>query len=104
LGRSIIIGVCSVNSKKPFGKHRGLVYSIGMSTLTLEVPELSDAERSEVIRMIAAKLYERGTLSLGQAAKMAGMKKWDFARILGDFDVNYFSITPDELAREVRNG
>jgi len=81
-----------------------LVYSIAMSTLTLEVPELSDAERSEVIRMIAAKLYERGTLSLGQAAKMAGMKKWDFARILGDFDVNYFSITPDELVREVRNG
>lgn len=74
-----------------------------MSTLTLELPELNESERSDVVKLIAARLYERGTLSLGQAAKMAGMEKWKFARILADFGVDYFSITPEELAREIRH-
>ncbi len=80
-----------------------MVYSLVMSTLTLELPELNESERSDVVKLIAARLYERGTLSLGQAAKMAGMEKWKFARILADFGVDYFSITPEELAREIRH-
>ncbi len=74
-----------------------------MSTLTLEVPELTESERSDVLRMIAARLYERGTLSLGQAAKMAGMEKWNFARILKDFDVAYFNYPASDLERDFRN-
>lgn len=53
--------------------------------------------------MIAARLYERGTLSLGQAAEVAGMAKWEFARILGDYGVSYFNLSAAELAEDVRN-
>ena len=53
--------------------------------------------------MIAAKLYERGTLSLGQAAELAGMKKWDFPKVLADYGVYYFNMSAAELAEDVKN-
>lgn len=74
-----------------------------MSTLTIDLPELKDEERADLLRLIAAKLYERGTLSLGQAAKLAGMKKWDFPKVLGDYGVYYFNLSSEELAEDVRN-
>ncbi len=74
-----------------------------MSTLTLNLPDLAETEKSDVLRMIAAKLYERGTLSLGQSAELAGMAKWEFARILRDYGVSYFNYLPGELAQDVKN-
>jgi predicted HTH domain antitoxin len=74
-----------------------------MSTLTIDLPDLKDEERADLRRLIAAKLYERGALSLGQAAKLAGMDKWDFPKVLGDYGVNYFNLTPEELAEDVKN-
>ena len=61
-----------------------------MTTLTLTVPEALEKEHDETVRLIAAKLYEAGKLSLGQAAEMCGMKKWDFAGILIDYGIHYF--------------
>ena len=74
-----------------------------MSTLTLKLPDLDEAERTDVLRMITAKLYERGTLSLGQAAELAGMQKWDFPKVLAKYGVYYFNLTAAELARDVKN-
>lgn len=74
-----------------------------MSTLTLQLPDSLDIEKSDVLRMIAARLYERGSLSLGQAAELARMPKWEFARVLGDYGVYYFNQSPAELAEDVRN-
>ncbi len=74
-----------------------------MSTLTLNLPDLENVETTELLRMIAAKLFESGTLSLYQAAEVARMPKWEFAKILGDYDVCYFNLTPEELARDIEN-
>lgn len=74
-----------------------------MSTLTLELPDMADAEKAELLRMIAARLYERRTLSLSQAAKVANMPKWEFARILKNYSVPYFNYSEGELAEDVRN-
>ena len=74
-----------------------------MSTLTVNLPDANDLETTDALRMIAARLYERGTLSLSQAADLARMPKWDFAEVLGDYGVAYFNLTPEELARDVRN-
>nr|WP_067054375.1 UPF0175 family protein [Mucilaginibacter sp. L294] len=60
-----------------------------MTTMTLQVPDALENEHDETVRLIAAKLYEAGKLSLGQAAEMCSMKKWDFAEILINFGVNY---------------
>lgn len=74
-----------------------------MSTLTLQLPDMAEVEKSDLLRMIAARLYERGTLTLGQAADLAGMAKWDFAEILKDFDVSLFNYPASDLALDVKN-
>lgn len=74
-----------------------------MTTLTLELPDSDEAERNDVLRMIAARLFERRTLSLSQAARLAKMRKWDFAEILKDYGVAYFDQTESELEDEVNN-
>ncbi|EOR93264.1 protein of unknown function UPF0175 [Arcticibacter svalbardensis MN12-7] len=60
-----------------------------MTTLILQVPEQLEKEHNQTVRFIAAKLYESGKLSLGQAAEMCSMKKWNFAEILIDYGVYY---------------
>ena len=67
-----------------------------MTTMTIRVPEALEKEHDETTRLIAAKLYEAGKLTLGQAAEMCQMKKWDFAEILIKYDVHYL----DESAAE----
>jgi len=61
-----------------------------MTTITLQVPEALEREHDETVRLIAAKLYESGKLTLGQAAEMCAMEKWDFAEILINYGVHYF--------------
>jgi predicted HTH domain antitoxin len=74
-----------------------------MTTMTLELPDSVEAERNDVLRMIAARLYERRTLSLSEAARLAKMPKWEFAEILADYGVAYFNQTRSELEEEVKN-
>jgi predicted HTH domain antitoxin len=58
--------------------------------MILQVPDALEKEHDETVRLIAAKLYESGKLSLGQAAEMCSMKKWDFAEVLINYGVHYF--------------
>ena len=74
-----------------------------MSTLTLQLPDLAEVEKSDLLRMIAARLYERRKLSLSEAAKLAKVPKWDFVDVLADYGVPYFNQTKEELEEEVRN-
>lgn len=67
-----------------------------MTTMTIQVPDALEKERDETTRLIAAKLYEAGKLTLRQAAEMCQMKKWDFAEILIKYNVHYL----DESAAE----
>jgi predicted HTH domain antitoxin len=60
-----------------------------MTTMTIQVPDALEKEHDETVRLIAAKLYEAGKLTLGQAAEMCQMKKWDFAEILIKYNVHY---------------
>ena len=60
-----------------------------MTTMTLQVPEKLEKEHDNTVRFLAAKLYEADKLTLGQAAEMCNMKKWDFAEILINFGVHY---------------
>jgi predicted HTH domain antitoxin len=73
-----------------------------MTTLTLQVPDALEKEHDETVRLIAAKLYESGKLSLGQAAEMCGMKKWDFAEILINYGVHYFNHSADAAIEDAK--
>jgi predicted HTH domain antitoxin len=72
-----------------------------MTTLTLQVPDTLEKEHDDTVRFIAAKLYEAGRLSLGQAAEMCSMKKWDFPAVLAEFDVNYFQYSAEDVIADV---
>ena len=72
-----------------------------MTTITLEVPDSLAEYRNETVRFIAAKLYESGKLSLGQAANMVGLSKRTFAELLSDYGVFYINYTTDELSDEL---
>jgi len=73
-----------------------------MTTITLQVPDSLEKDYDETVRLIAAKLYEAGKLTLGQAAEMCGMKKWDFPAVLAQFNVSYFQYTAEDVMAEVK--
>jgi predicted HTH domain antitoxin len=72
-----------------------------MTTITLQVPDFLEENHSDTVRFLAAKLYESGKLSLGQAAKMAGLTKQAFADILADYDVNYINYSFEDVIADV---
>ncbi|WP_316839361.1 UPF0175 family protein [Pedobacter gandavensis] len=72
-----------------------------MTTITLEVPDSLGEYQNDTIRFIAAKLYESGKLSLGQAADMARLSKRTFAELLSDYDVSFINYSPSDLNDEL---
>ena len=71
-----------------------------MKTIAVNVPDTMELEPKETIRFLAAKLYESGKLSLGQAAELAGLSKIAFAEILGDCNVSIFNYPAGEIIRD----
>ncbi len=74
-----------------------------MKTLTLTLPDSVDVEKGDVLMMIAARLYDRGILSQGQAAELAGVTKRQFIEELGSYGVSVFNYPASEIARDVKN-
>jgi predicted HTH domain antitoxin len=68
-----------------------------MTTITLQVPDSLGEYQNDTIRFIAAKLYESGKLSLGQAADMANLSKRTFAELLGDYGVSLLNYPVSEM-------
>lgn len=71
-----------------------------MKTLTIKIPDDIELSPRETSKFLAAKLYEAGRLSLGQAAALAGLSKLAFAEILADYDVSLYNYPPDEILRD----
>lgn len=73
-----------------------------MTTLTLQVPDSLEENHEDTVRFLAAKLYESGKLTLGQAAEMVDMKKWDFAGILINYNVHYLDASAASAINDAR--
>jgi predicted HTH domain antitoxin len=79
-----------------------------MSEVTLSIPDeillalraTPDSVASTIRLAAAVKLYEIGRLSSGAAAQLAGVPKPWFLSHLGDFSVNVFDLTEDELIHD----
>lgn len=71
-----------------------------MNTIVLNVPDKADLDPKETSRFLAAKLYEAGRLSLGQAAELASLSKTAFAEILCDYNVSLINYSVSEIKRD----
>jgi len=74
-----------------------------MQTVILNIPDNVEVDSNEVAMLVAAKLYEQGKLSLGQAAEIAGLTKRTFAELLGRYSVSIFNYPSSDIARDVSN-
>lgn len=72
-----------------------------MKTLTIQIPDSLDERETKTV--LAVKLFEKGTLSLGQAAEMAGYTKRTFMEVLGDYNVSLFNYTAKDLDKDIMN-
>jgi len=74
-----------------------------MRTLKIKIPETVDFDDKELLLTISSILFEKGRLSLGQAAEMAGLSKGAFMDILGTFGISVINHPASDLDRDVEN-
>lgn len=74
-----------------------------MKILTINIPDSLELDGREAKLLLASRLYEKGKLSLGQAADMAGLSKRAFMEILADYDVPVFNYPADEIDNDFEN-
>jgi predicted HTH domain antitoxin len=74
-----------------------------MKTITINLPDTVDFDDKEALMAIASRLYEKGKLTLGQAAEVVGLSKGTFMEILGSQGVSVFNYPPSDLDRDLEN-
>lgn len=74
-----------------------------MKVITLNIPDSANVDAKEAAMLLAASLYEKGKLSLGQAAEVAGLTKRTFAELLGSYGVSIFNYPANDIVKDVRN-
>jgi len=74
-----------------------------MKTIQLNIPDTVDLNDREAKMLLASRLYEKGKLTLGQAAELVGLSKRAFMELLGDYDVSIFNYPISELDNDIKN-
>lgn len=74
-----------------------------MQTVQATLPDFVTINTRELLLLLASKLYERGTLSSGQAAEMVGVSKRTLMELLGDYGVSVFNYPPHKFAEDFQN-
>ncbi|MBE9077986.1 UPF0175 family protein [Romeria aff. gracilis LEGE 07310] len=67
--------------------------------LTIELP--ADITLQEAKFLLAAKLFETGRLSLGQAAELSAYSKSTFMELLGKTGIPVFDYPAEDLEQEM---
>lgn len=72
------------------------------ATLELTLPESVNLSDSKLKMILAAKLFDMGELSSGQAAKMAGISRREFLETVGKYGVSIFQYDADEVEEDLK--
>ncbi len=70
-----------------------------MNELNVELPPEIPVEEARLV--LAARPFELGRLSLGQAARMAGYSRPTFMELLGKMSIPVFNYPAEDLEREM---
>lgn len=68
-----------------------------MKALTLQIPD--SVNEMNVKMHLAAILFEKGILSSGQAAELAGISKREFIETVGSFGVSVFGEDTNDIQK-----
>ncbi|MEF8809990.1 MAG: UPF0175 family protein [Bacteroidales bacterium] len=74
-----------------------------MKTVELQLPDELNMDKKDLLVFLAVQLYDKGRLSLGQAAEMANMNKSEFMDILGKYEVSLFGETFRDIEQDLNN-
>ncbi len=74
-----------------------------MKTISINIPEEFDLKKYDLLMLLAAKLYEEGKLSAGQAAVIAEVSKRTFIELLGRYGVSVFGTSVADLNSDITN-
>jgi len=70
-----------------------------VTTLQIDLPETLSHEDARMA--LAAKLFEMGRVTLGEAAAVAGVSKRTFMELVGRYGAPVFNYSPEDLSTEV---
>ena len=74
-----------------------------MDTIQLTIPDSFGIDEKEAKMLLASQLYEKGKLSLGQAADFVGFSKRTFMEILINYNVSVINTPISDLDRDIKN-
>jgi predicted HTH domain antitoxin len=72
-------------------------------TLQIKLPAFVNIDVRELTFILAARLYEDGKLSLGQAATLAGVSKRTLMELLGNYGVSIFNYDAIDIEGDFNN-
>jgi predicted HTH domain antitoxin len=72
-------------------------------SLIIDIPTQTPISELEMKIIFGGEMYERGFLSLGQAAKVAGLSKRTFIEIMGKYGFSIFQMSEEELLNDIGN-
>jgi predicted HTH domain antitoxin len=70
-------------------------------TVELILPKDVNVTDAEIRMIVAAKLFDMGELSSGQAAKVVGITRREFLESVGRYGVSIFQYDADELEEDL---
>jgi len=71
-----------------------------MKSIVLNIPDTGNINSFDISVYLAAKMYEDGFLSSGQAADMIGLTKRAFIEIIGKYGVSVFCNNVEDLKKD----
>lgn len=74
-----------------------------MKKLTINIPDSLELNDREAKLLLASRLFEKGRLTLGQAAEMVGLSKRAFMELLADYDVSVINHSISDLDNDINN-
>lgn len=74
-----------------------------MKILTINIPDSLELNDREAKLLLASKLFEKGRITLGQAAEMVGLSKRTFMELLSDYDVSIINHSVSDLDNDIEN-
>lgn len=90
------------NSLQIIDTNREQTQNLNMTaTLELTLPESVHLSDSNLKMILAAKLFDMGELSSGQAAKLAGISRREFIETVGKYGVSIFQYDAEELREDI---